>query len=209
MTTAVARRGRGRGLHPKRPGSLQSPERKVKQPPEYLDQREIDALIAAGPHARAKLLMLLQWRAGLRVSEAIAVERRDLSLGVDRPTLRVRRGKGYRARVVPVHPELESALTVYCDMLPRGYDRPLVDVSRQGAWQWVKQAQAACQSAGQLAPGRAVKTHTLRHSYARHLLLHGIPINHLSRWLGHANLATTLMYLDILPDPTGSLAAVP
>ena len=109
--------------------------------------------MAAAPNPRARLLMLLQWRAGLRVSEAIAVERRDLSLGVDRPTLRVRRGKGYRARVVPVHPELETALAMYVDMLPRGHDGPLVDVSRQSAWQWVKQAAAVCQRAGQLAPG--------------------------------------------------------
>lgn len=153
--------------------------------------------------------MLLQWRAGLRVSEALAVERRDLSLNVERPTRRVRRGQGYRARVVPVHPELDRALAMYCDMLPRGYGGPLVDGSRQGAWHWVKQAAAGCQGTGQLAPGRQVKTHTLRHSYTRHLLLSGIPINYLSCWLGHANLAATLIYLDLLPDPTGSLSAVP
>ena len=178
---AVARRRGGRGQYPKRPESLPNSDRKVKEPPEYLDKPEVDALMAAAPNPRARLLMLLQWRAGLRVSEAIAVERRDLSLGVDQPTLRVRRGKGYRARVVPVHPELETALTMYVDMLPRGHDGPLVDVSRQSAWQWVKQAAAVCQRAGQLAPGRKVKTHTLRHAYARHLLLYGVPINHLSR----------------------------
>ena len=209
MTMAVARRRGGRGQYPKRPESLPNSDRKVKEPPEYLDKPEVDALMAAAPNPRARLLMLLQWRAGLRVSEAIAVERRDLSLGVDRPTLRVRRGKGYRTRVVPVHPELETALAMYVDMLPRGHDGPLVDVSRQSAWQWVKQAAAVCQRAGQLAPGRKVKTHTLRHAYARHLLLYGVPINHLSRWLGHANLGTTLIYLDLLPDPSGSLSAVP
>ena len=45
------------------------------------------------------------------MSEALALEARDLHLGSDRPTLVVRRGKGRKPRVVPVHPELQTALT--------------------------------------------------------------------------------------------------
>ena len=62
---------------------------------------------------------------------------------------------------------------------------------------------------GAITPGKRVGTHTLRHSYARHLLMNGIPINYLSRWLGHSSIQTTLIYLELVPDPTGSLAAVP
>ena len=62
---------------------------------------------------------------------------------------------------------------------------------------------------GAIPAGRRVGTHTLRHSYARHLLVHGIPINYLSRWLGHSSIQTTLVYLELVPDPTGSLASVP
>ena len=47
--------------------------------------------------------------------------------------------------------------------------------------------------------------HTFRHSFTRHLLMHGIPINYLSRWLGHSSIQTTLIYLELVPDPTGSL----
>ena len=49
------------------------------------------------------------------------------------------------------------------------------------------------------------------HSFAtgRHLLMQGIPINHLFRWLGHASITPTLAYLELVPDPTGNLAAVP
>jgi integrase len=43
----------------------------------------------------------------------------------------------------------------------------------------------------------------------RDLSLDGIPINYLSRWLGHSSIQTTLNYLELVPDPTGSLAAVP
>ncbi len=55
----------------------------------------------------------------------------------------------------------------------------------------------------------AVANHTLRRSCARHLLTSGSPINYLSRRLGHRSIQTTLIYLELLPDPTGSLAAVP
>ena len=62
---------------------------------------------------------------------------------------------------------------------------------------------------GAIAPGKRVVTHTLRHSYARHLLMSGIPINYLSRWLGHSSIQTTLIYLELVPDPTGSMATLP
>ena len=209
MTTALPRRRRPRGVNTKGAALQQSPGAKGFTLPEYLESHEVGALIAAAPNPQARLLILMQWRAGLRVSEALAVEGRDLTLGVDRPTLRVRRGKGNRARVVPVHPELETALAMYIGLLPRGHDGPIIGVARQNAWAWIKRAVSACEQAGQLAPGRKIATHTLRHSYARHLLTNGVPINYLSRWLGHANLGTTLIYLDLLPDPTGSLRMVP
>ena len=52
---------------------------------------------------------------------------------------------------------------------------------------------------------------TLRHSYACHLLVHGILINYLSlsRWLGHSSIQTTLIYLELVPDQAGSLNQVP
>ena len=56
--------------------------------------------------------------------------------------------------------------------------------------------------------GRKVGTHTLRHSAARHWLSSGIPINVVSRGLGHAGLQTTLIYLEILPDPLGEMGRV-
>ena len=77
------------------------------------------------------------------------------------------------------------------------------------AWRWVKTAVNCAEELGAIAPGKRVSTHTLRHSYARHLLMNGIPINYLSRWLGHSSTQTTLIYLELVPDPTGSLALVP
>ena len=73
----------------------------------------------------------------------------------------------------------------------------------------MKTAEKRAEELGAIAPGKQVSTHTLRHSYARHLLINGIPINYLSRWLGHSSIQTTLIYLELVPDPTGSLAMVP
>ena len=64
----------------------------------------MNAVIRAAEDPRAKLLMLTQWRAGLRVSEVLALDVSDLSLDSDLPTIRVRSGKGRKARVVPVPP---------------------------------------------------------------------------------------------------------
>ena len=64
---------------------------------------------AATIDPKAKLLILLQWRAGVRVSETLNVAASDFSLDAHRPTLRVRMGKGGESsRIVPVHPELQS-----------------------------------------------------------------------------------------------------
>ena len=73
----------------------------------------------------------------------------------------------------------------------------------------MQQAVKRATEAGQLPSGRQVGTHTLRHSFARHLLLNGTPLNYLSRWLGHVSIQTTLIYLELVPDPFGSLASVP
>ena len=62
---------------------------------------------------------------------------------------------------------------------------------------------------GAIVSGRKIGTHTLRHSYARHLPMNSIQINYLSRWLGHSSIQTTLVYPELVPDPSGSLERVP
>ena len=87
MTTqTIARRRRPRDVHPKRTDG----EPVTQKLPEYLEADEVAAIIRAADDPRARLLMLEQWRAGLRVSEALALEVSDLSLGTENPTFRVR-----------------------------------------------------------------------------------------------------------------------
>ena len=70
-TTALSTR-RGRAIHPERAGLQQRPREKGSNLPEHLERQEIEAVIASAPNPIAKLLVLEQWRAGLRVSEALA-----------------------------------------------------------------------------------------------------------------------------------------
>ena len=205
-TRAIVRRGRG--LHPRKPQVQQKPGRKGFTLPEYLEAHQVQAVLAAAPNPRARLLMLLQWRAGLRVSEALALEAADLSLDSDQPTIRVRQGKGGRSRIVPVHPELLNALEAVLQFSQIGRGR-IIPVSRSTAWRWVQAAVGRAVTLGVLQYGRQVGTHTFRHSYARHLLFHGVPINYLSGWLGHRSIQTTLIYLELVPDPAGRLSIVP
>ena len=203
-TTAVARRRRPRGQHPRRIDRELAP----KPLPQYLEAHEVNAIIRAADDPRARLLMMEQWRAGLRVSEALTLEVADLSLNTDLPTVRVRSGKGKKARIVPVHPELAAAFNMALSYGKVAEGR-IIDAHRSTVWRWVQKAHNRAEQLGAIPLGREVGTHTFRHSYARHLLMNGIPINYLSRWLGHSSIQTTLIYLELVPDPTGSLAMVP
>ena len=207
---AIKKRRGGRGLYPYKDKSQQIT--RYKALPEYLTQQEVETLIRCTPHAIARLLMLEQWRAGLRVSEALALTRADLHIDIDtdNPTLQVRHGKGNKARVVPVHPELAVALTNYLAYSPRKpQDEPLIQVSRLAAYLWVRKAYDKAVSLDMMPPGRRISTHTLRHSAARHWLMYGTRINVVQLWLGHSNLSSTLIYLRILPDPEGQMNQIP
>ena len=211
MTTqqaVVPRNRRPRGQHP-RTRDADGRKRLSKKLPEYLEAHQVEAVIRAAPNPRARLLFLIEWRAGLRISEALALETRDLLLESELPSIRVREGKGSKPRIVPVHPELHTALTSALQFGDVGREDRLVRVSRATADRWIKAAAARAAELGSIPAGRHISNHTFRHSYARHLLVHGIPINYLSRWLGHSSIQTTLIYLELVPDPTGSLASVP
>ena len=191
-----------------RPGHLNATPKHQKRIPEYLEADEVNAIIRFAPNPKAKLLILEQWRVVLRESAALNFEVSDLSLDTPNPTIRIRSSKGGKSRLAPVHPELHGALSsalAYGDIS----QNRIVEAHPATAWRWVQAAVRRAEELGAIAPGKRVGTHTLRHSYARHLLMNGIPINYLSRWLGHSSIQTTLIYLELVPDPTGYLTMVP
>ena len=72
----------------------------------------------------------------------------------------------------------------------------------------MRQALAAAEKAGAIARGKRSGTHTLRHSFARHVLANGVPLNRLQVWLGHESLATTEIYLRLAPDTGGRMVGI-
>ena len=130
--------------------------------PECLETAEVNALIAATPQGKAD-------HAGTVASRNAVCPKPwpwklgTLHLDSDRPTLVFRQGKGRKARVVPVHPELQTALTAAISFGTVGQGR-LIGVSRVTAWRWVQQAVRRDTEAGQIPQNRVVGTHTLSHS---------------------------------------------
>lgn len=176
---------------------------------DYLEREQVNILLKHAHKSDARLLMLTMWRAGLRVSEAISLRYQDIRLDGDSPQLAVQRGKGKKPRYVPIHPELQEAFRVAFDYRRGGNRKELVfAISRQSAHKWVARAYASAVAAGELPGGRKVSCHTMRHSFARHMLLQRVPLNRLQIWMGHAELKTTMVYLQLVPDPEGVMTGI-
>ena len=182
--------------------------------PHYLEPKEIEILIDyAATHSKmAANFMLTMWRAGLRVSEAVNLEARDLRFKTDRPQLHIRNAKGHKERYVPAHPELLRTLTDHCQYIRAKGKNPLFIVersgqqaSRQTGYEWVTRALVRAVRDRALPIGTVVSPHTFRHSAARHWLAQGVQINTVQLWLGHQNLDTTLVYLALVPDSAGQM----
>jgi integrase/recombinase XerD len=183
--------------------ALELPRRR-RQLPRTLSPGEAERLLeaAAGTTPRAlrdRALAELLYGAGLRVSEAVGLDR----TGVDLEQRLVRAiGKGDRERVVPIGREAAEALRRY---LARG--RPYLDrrhrpevflnaqggpLTRAGAFLILR---SLAEKAG-LEPGR-VHPHLLRHSFATHLLEGGADLRSVQEMLGHADLSTTELYTHV------------
>jgi len=172
--------------------------------PETLTVEEVERLLDAAPDLRGRTLLELLYAAGLRVSEALGLDREDLS--IDGGFVRVI-GKGDRERLVPVgdialdwlgrwlvegRPSLLEGGKVAFE---RGGPLFLGDRGRRLARQ---QAFAIVRAAARRAglPER-VSPHTLRHSFATHLLEGGADLRIVQELLGHASISTTQLYTHL------------
>jgi integrase/recombinase XerD len=178
--------------------------RRGRRLPDTLSVAEVEALLAA-PQAdeplawRDRALLELAYGAGLRVSELCGLTVADLLL--TEGLVRVL-GKGSKERLVPIGRKVIGAVSVYLHQvrpdLDRGKskDRVLLNrrgapLSRVGAWGVVKRC------AKQAGIRKRVTTHTLRHSFATHLLEGGADLRAVQEMLGHADLATTQIYTHV------------
>ncbi len=175
--------------------------------PQVLSRDEVASLLAqprgTSPTAlRDRALLETMYACGLRASEAIGLELSDLDL----PTgILKASGKGSKERIVPIGSRAVASLEVY---IQRGRPRltgldpePRVFVnlrggplSRQGLYKIVQRHAASAGLAHKMSP------HTLRHSFATHLLAGGCDLRSLQEMLGHADIATTQIYTHLSPD---------
>ncbi len=145
----------------------------------------------------AAILMLL-YGAGLRIGEAVSLNRRDLPMTGEARTLTVT-GKGRKTRIVPLLPEIVTAARDYLAACPWGGtgSDPLF-MGAKGGRLSPRLIQKAMQSL-RLALGlpETATPHALRHSFATHLLGAGGDLRAIQELLGHASLSTTQRYTDV------------
>lgn len=166
--------------------------------PIVLSREEVERLFAEVQHIKYRTAMLLGYCCGLRISEANRV--RLAHIDGDRRQIRVANGKGRKDRYVPIPPRLWQRLQEYrwraqpTDFLfPSRYytDRPAEVTGLQ------KVVRKCGQDAG---IAKRVTFHTLRHSYATHLLECGVNLRTIQELMGHSNAETTSLYTH-LTDP--------
>ena len=189
--------------------SLPSP-RVGKSLPKYLTPEQVDELLEqpnrrSGPEAKRDRAMLeLLYATGMRVSELVSLNVDDLD--IEPATSHVRAmGKGAKERMIPINEQALQALQQYLQearpALIRGRNEPALFVNRrgerltrQGFWLILKNY------ARDADLGVDVTPHTLRHSFATHMLRGGTPLRNVQELLGHANISTTQIYTYLTRD---------
>jgi integrase/recombinase XerC len=148
---------------------------------------------------RDKALLILLYGAGLRIGEALSLDRGDLgndpkALGI----LRVR-GKGGKERLVPVLPAVAEALAGYVAAWPEPlpHDGPLFRGARGGRLHPAVVQKRVRDLRGLLGLPESATPHSLRHSFASHLLGDGADLRAIQELLGHASLSTTQGYTAV------------
>lgn len=175
--------------------------------PDTLTVEEVDALLSApagdSPEAdRDRAMLELLYASGIRVGELVSLDLDDVSL--EQGAIRCF-GKGSKERVVPIHDHAAEVLRAYI-----GRGRPALAkaqsgaalflnnrgkrLSRQGFWLVLKRL------AEQSGISKRVTPHTLRHSFATHLLRGGAPLRHVQELLGHASITTTQVYTHLTSE---------
>jgi integrase/recombinase XerD len=171
--------------------------------PKSLSESDVDALLASPDTATAlglrdRAMLELLYASGLRVSEIVGIPRDavDLEAGI----LRVR-GKGGKERLVPFGTSATRWVARYLESARPGLDRRRSAylflsvrggaMTRQRFWQLIEGYGRKAGIRGRLTP------HSLRHSFATHLLEHGADLRALQMMLGHADIATTQIYTQV------------
>lgn len=177
-----------------------------KKLPQILSGEEIKLLLAQPSFAdlkgvRDKAMLELLYATGMRVTELISLNVSDVNPDVGYVLCR----KGEKERVIPLYPGAAEALRTYMKeargLMVEQRDETALFVNtngarmtRQGFWKIIKQYAAKAQIHKDITP------HTLRHSFAAHLLENGADLKSLQEMLGHADISSTQVYTNLLKN---------
>jgi len=175
-----------------------------KKLPQILTGREIELLLAQpvcvdAKGFRDKAMLEVMYATGIRVTELISLDIDDVNL--EQGIIKCNAAK--KARVIPLYPAALKALSVYIrdvreSMLAVPSERALfvnisgVRMSRQGFWKILKHYQSTAHIEKEITP------HTLRHSFAVHLLENGADVGSLQELMGHSDISSTQMYTQLI-----------
>jgi len=162
--------------------------------PVVLSRQEVIDILTAVQNYKHRALFVLAYSAGLRVSEVVKIRLQDID--TDRGTIHIRRSKGNKDRYVPLANLAQKTLRTYCHVY-----RPinwLFEGGRSGRHLTTRSAQKTLQKAvSQTGITKTVSMHTLRHSFATHLLEDGTDLRYIQELLGHSSPKTTMRYTHI------------
>jgi len=168
--------------------------REPRKLPVVLSPEEVMRLLDAAPGLKYKAALSVAYGAGLRVSEVVALKVGDIDS--KRMIIRVEQGKGRKDRYVMLSPHLLKLLRAWWRAArPQGWLFPGRNPVQPMT---TRQFNRACHAAADMAGiGKPVSMHTLRHSFATHLLEQNIDIRVIQVLLGHAKLDTTALYTRV------------
>lgn len=172
---------------------------KVKTIPDILTPAEVEQLIGATRKLRYRVFLLTTYSMGLRLGEALSLQVGDIDAG--RKRVHIRRGKGHKDRLVPL-PDL--TLLGLRELWSKHRHPELIFPNATGSLKTIQQAKNHMDRGGTQKAMKVVVTecgikkkihiHSLRHSFATHLLERGLSLRHIQALLGHASPNTTARY---------------
>jgi len=184
-------------------------KRTEHKPVAYLEETEMQALLDAvdvnsRSGVRDKALLLLLYNTGARVSEIVASKIQDLRLQGATAQISLL-GKGKKHRSCPLWPETAQALQAYLKLrVPKDMAAEQLflnanglSLARFGVRHIIRKYGASARSQCPSLRARSVNPHTIRHTTAMHLLRAGNDVNMVGYWLGHADINTTHIYVEI------------
>jgi integrase/recombinase XerD len=168
--------------------------REPRKLPVVLSPEEVARLLDAAPGLKYKAALSVAYGAGLRAAEVVSLKIGDIDS--QRMVIRVEQGKGRKDRYVMLSPHLLELLRAWWKAArPRGWLFPGRDRVQPMT---TRQLNRACHASAQMAEiDKRVSLHTLRHSFATHLLEQNIDVRVIQVLLGHAKLDTTALYTRV------------